>query len=472
MGTQNIDTNRNTRKPRILVFFCLLALLLTACSSSAPTSKSPEPTPESAGQPQVGSHPPIILRVVERNEVVNGFLWTYQDIYFTDPDGDATTMTYAVTSSSVTYPLDIPDEPIKASAEEQKGEALFTASWVCGMKLNLVVEDRIMDRAGNLSEPVPFTMSCVAPQPLDTKPLLVLGLSMALPISLVLLLGFWLVFRKRPAERVPALRSMILISLLFMFLKFLQLVFHEGGHALYPLGCGLPITLYIHPFTFSGFSTRPGFVSSVLYNILGSATAILVVLLISLPFWRRRSPALLPLVMLFPFIAFNDGINVMGIMGGMSGDFVYVAQLTGLPAALFLVLGFLIFCIGLLSLFSLFPLAGLDPRDNKALFVLPAAIFLWSTLSLLVAYLFVPGSPIDLEYFMGRDIIIAANTSVILYLILGVFLAVLYVTLFRKLYPRLPAWLRAETVDLAWKDLRLPAILWTASLVIGLMIVI
>jgi hypothetical protein len=28
--------------------------------------------------------------------------------------------------------------------------------------------------------------------------------------------------------------------------------------------------------------------------------------------------------MLFPFIALNDGINVMGIMGGISGDFVKV----------------------------------------------------------------------------------------------------------------------------------------------------
>jgi hypothetical protein len=38
------------------------------------------------------------------------------------------------------------------------------------------------------------------------------GLSMALPIALVLLLGFVLLFRKRPAERLLALRSMVLCS--------------------------------------------------------------------------------------------------------------------------------------------------------------------------------------------------------------------------------------------------------------------
>jgi len=184
-------------------------------------------------------------------------------------------------------------------------------------------------------------------------------------------------------------------------------------------------------------------------------------------FWKRRSLALLPLVMLFPWIALSDGYNVMGIQD----DFRNLVQSTGLPAAPFFILGALIFCIGLISLFSLFPLAGLDPGDNKALFVLPAAMFLISTVSFLVEHLFVPGSPIDLEYFMGREILLGAN-SFIPMLILGIFLTALYITLFRKLYPRLPAWLRTEIVTLTWKDLRLPGILWAVSVVIGLIIVI
>jgi len=183
-------------------------------------------------------------------------------------------------------------------------------------------------------------------------------------------------------------------------------------------------------------------------------------------FWKRRSLALLPLVMLFPWIALSDGYNVMGIQD----DFRNLVQSTGLPAAPFFILGALIFCIGLISLFSLFPLAGLDPGDNKALFVLPAAMFLISTVSFLVEHLFVPGSPIDLEYFMGREILL--ENLFIFWLIFGIVLAVLYVTLFRKLYPRLPAWLRSETVNLTWKDLRLPGILWAVSVVIGLIIII
>jgi hypothetical protein len=260
---------------------------------------------------------------------------------------------------------------------------------------------------------------------------------------------------------------MILIFFLFMVLHFLYLILHEGGHSLYLLVRGVPITLYVHPFMFSGFS-RPIIDSSIWKDILGSATAFPLGLLISLPFWKRRSLALLPLVMLFPYVALMDGINVMGIMGG---DFVNMVQSTGLPAAPFIILGALIVCIGLISLLSLFPLAGLDPRDNKALFVLPAAFFLWSALSFLVAHLFVPGSPIDLKYSVGPEIMLGAN-SFILLLIFGIFFAVLYVTLFRSLYPRLPAWLRTGTVNLTWKDLRLPGILWAVSVVIGLIIVI
>ena len=157
---------------------------------------------------------------MERQEVVNGYLFYYQDIYFTDPDGDAAAMTYDTTSSSLIYPLKFPDTPIEASAEEQRGEALFIETTTCWQKMELAYESRIQDRVGNLSEPVLMTMSCTAPQPLDTQPLLVTGLSTAVPIALVLLLGFWLLFCQRPAERLPALRSMILLFFLFMLQKF------------------------------------------------------------------------------------------------------------------------------------------------------------------------------------------------------------------------------------------------------------
>jgi hypothetical protein len=336
----------------------------------------------------------------------------------------------------------------------------------CWQKMELSYTLRIRDRAGNLSEAVPFSISCAAPQPFDTKPLFMAGISQLIPLGLLLGLGFWLLIRKRPGERLSTLRSTVLMFLLFMLVVFSWGVLHEGGHSLYLLAQGIPVTLYVHPFSFSAFSRPivPGM--GIWKDILGSSAALPVSLLISAPFWKRRSLALLPLVMLFPVSAMGDGFNVMGFFG----DFWNLVQLTGLPAPLFWVLGALILSIGIIAFLSLLPLAGLDPRDNKALFVLPAAMWLISALSLLVAHGFVPGSPINLEFFAGQEILRSVNGFYFLYF--GIGLAILYVTLFRRLYPRLPAWLRNETITPAWKDLRLPGICWAVCVVIGLIIVI
>lgn len=455
-----VGAGGNFQMLRTLACICLLALVLPACS---PVPASQAPVPVSS---QAGGHPPVIVRVEDRKQVIDGSLWFFQDIYFMDADGDAEAITYRLTSTSLTYPPEFTDDPIEAPAEEQKVEALFTMPAKCWQKLELSFESRIRDRAGNLSEPVLFNMSCDTAPAIDTRSLLLAGLSTALPIALVLLLGFWLLFRKSPEERLPALRSMTLIFFLFMQLRFFHLVIHEGGHAIYPILNGAPTTLYVHPFFFRGFSRPLIFGSGIWKDILGSAAAIPVGLLIFALFWRRRSVALLPLVMLFPFIAMTDGINVMGIQD----DFRNLIQSTGLPAAPFFIAGGLIFCTGLLSMLSLFPLAGMDPRDDKALVVLPAAMFLISALSFLVEHLFVPGSYIDLEYFMGKEIL--SDNLFIPWVGIGIVLAVLYVTLFRKLYPRLPGWLRVETSPLSWQDLRTPGMIWAASVVIGLIIVI
>ncbi len=450
---------------RNLAFIILFSLLLVACSSSTPASQPPVSISQLSSQSPADSHPPVILRSEEREEIIDGFLYIYQDIFFTDPDGDAVAVTYHQISSSLTYPIKFTDDPIEASAEEQSNEALFTVVGRCWQKLELAFESRILDQAGNVSEPVTFRMSCTTPPAVDTRTLLINGLSMAIPVALLLVLGFALLFRKNPSERLPALRSMLLFFCLVLLFRFIQLILHEGGHALYLVARHIPFTLYVHPFDISGYN-RPAIDSSVWKDILGSVIALPLSLLISLPIWKRRSTALLPLVMLLPYVAINDGANILGL----EGDFRNLVQTNGLSPIPFFVLGGLIIIFGIVSLFSLLPLLGLDPKDKKSLFVLPAALFLWSALSFVVAILFVPGSPIDREYFLGREILAGANTFLFTAL-LGVFLAVLYLTLYRKIQPRLPAWLRSEKVQPTWKDLRIPGLLAAFSVIIGLIII-
>jgi hypothetical protein len=440
----------------------VLTLVLAACSPSAATP----PAQETAVQPQAGSHPPVILRVEQRQEIINGSAVLFEDIHFLDPEGDVVAATYQVTSFSPGFSLVFADALVDVPVEQQKAGAIFTEVTGCWQRLELVYQVRLQDQAGNLSEPVQVSLSCTTPPQVDSAALLSSGLIVLLPAGVVLLLVFLFLFRRLPGERLPALRSTLMFVLIFMTVYFFQGVLHEGGHSLFLLGGGIPVTLYVHPFFFSGFSRPIIPASGALYDILGSVTSLLLSLAVSFSVWKRRSPALLPFVFLFPYSALGDGFNVMGFMG----DFQNVVQKTGLPAILFLLPGALIFCIGILSFLSLLPLFGLDPNGNKALFVIPAAMWTISCLSLAVAHVFVPGSPIDLEYFAGREILLSVNNFLFLYI--GIVLAILYVTVFRRLYPRLPAWLRTDSVELTWKDLRLPALLWACTVAIGLIVVI
>lgn len=59
----------------------------------------------------------------------------------------------------------------------------------------------------------------------------------------------------------------------------------------------------------------------------------------------------------------------------------------------------------------------------------------------------------------------------IVQMVIWTLLAVLYVTLWPRVHPRLPAWLRTETVSLTWKHLRLPGLLAAISVAMGIIII-
>ncbi len=116
--------------------------------------------------------------------------------------------------------------------------------------------------------------------------------------------------KKIPLALTAAIQSTLLLFCLLFLLRFMGLILHEGGHALYLLLRGFAITLYVHPFAFSGYA-RPMVDFSVWTHVSGSAVAIPAALLISLPFWKRRSLSNLPFLMLFPWVAFNDGMYML-----------------------------------------------------------------------------------------------------------------------------------------------------------------
>jgi hypothetical protein len=186
--------------------------------------------------------------------------------------------------------------------------------------------------------------------------------------------------------------------------------------------------------------------------------------------WRRRSTFNLPLVMLFPWNAILAGVGVVYIPA-QTGDYYNIMALTGLPGWALYAAGLLLVLLGIHLFMSVLPLAGLAPTDGRSLLAVPAALLLWSLISLPVAYLVVPGSPIDVRFGLGEDTLMTARMTPILAGVMGVLIGALYVSLYRWLQPRLPARLRSDMVDLAWRDLRLPAVLCGVSVIAGLAII-
>lgn len=267
------------------------------------------------------------------------------------------------------------------------------------------------------------------------------------------------------------IRSTLLLFCLVFPLNFLTFILHEGGHALYTLAQGESIQIfYIHPFSFAGYALPIPTRGSASFHAMGTVVSILVSLLIFVLLWKRRSITNLPLVMLFPWVAILAGVGIIYIPA-QTGDYFNIMQLTGLSEAVFYVPGILLIIAGIFFFVSHFPLLGLPLGNWRTLIVVPGGLLLWSLLSIPAAYLFAPGSAIDLQFQRGREIIQTANNAPFTAGIVGLLLAIVYISLYRWIHPRLPAWLRTKTVSLKWKDLRLPTLQAASCMVIGLLII-
>lgn len=276
---------------------------------------------------------------------------------------------------------------------------------------------------------------------------------------------------KRLISRLsPNIQSGLLFFCVLFSVQFLFLLSHEGGHALADVFQGHEIRLlYVHPFYFSGYARANIYFDRVLNHAAGPFLGMLVPLLIFIPLWKRRSVVLLPLLMFFPWAAIETGTNVTQI--SQTGDYFNIIRLTGLPEAVITVPCLVLLFVGMFFFVFLLPLLGLSPKDWRTLLALPAAVMLWSGASILAAHLVVPGSPIDVIYYEGADVIQTAEGVWPRGVLLVMLLAIIYLTLYRLLYPRLPSWLKSGMVQVCWSDLRIPALAAAACVIVGVILI-
>jgi hypothetical protein len=278
---------------------------------------------------------------------------------------------------------------------------------------------------------------------------------------------------KTSSTLVSTFQSTLLVFLLFFPVTFIYLFLHEAGHALVHLIDGVPVRfLYAHPFSFIGFVRPGGDYYSIWTHAAGTLLELLVSGVIFILLWKRRSFYTLPFLLVFPWSALYNGLGGIFDTLGRTGDDYNILRITGWSPTGFYVFDLILIAVGIFFLSSLFPLLGLAPEYKRSLFVLPAGIVLYSLVGVTVAHLLIPGSPIDLQYQVANQIITSANVRPIFMGAVGILLGIVYITLYRSLYRRIPVSLRTEGVSLSWRVFWYPGLLFVISLVLGFMVIL
>lgn len=269
-----------------------------------------------------------------------------------------------------------------------------------------------------------------------------------------------------------AVRSAVLVFLLMFPLTFIHLLVHEGGHALVNLFYRVPNTsIFIHPFSFSGFSRPMLDYHNVWMHLGGPTISILVALILYLIFWKRRNYSTLFILVYIAWTAFWEGLGFLDILGG-GGDFYNVTRVTDLPVGLFFAIDLILFIIGIILFVTLIPLFGLRSGDLKTLWVFPAGMGLYGVVSLAAANVLAPLSPYLIQYDLVKETLTSASFRPVLMAVAGLLFAGVYVTLHRAAARKLPTGMHTAYRPLAWRDLRGPAGLALISVAIGIPIIL
>ena len=101
----------------------------------------------------------MIDSVELREDLSTGSLLIYQDISFHDAEGDVYYIDFVLVSDLPN--IQTQDGAIRTSSEEQKSGAILTGTWTCGDgDYQVTLQATILDRAGNRSNTIEYTMFC------------------------------------------------------------------------------------------------------------------------------------------------------------------------------------------------------------------------------------------------------------------------------------------------------------------------
>lgn len=181
-----------------------------------------------------------------------------------------------------------------------------------------------------------------------------------------------------PSSRLTLLKAALLFmgsaAFAYCFCAFL----HEGGHLIANEAVGSPRTgMSLHPFgeNYNLYLNEDGTYwdgnpedkdAGLRWAIRGASGPVfnlLVGVTIGLLFWKKRSPALLPFLMIGCWALLIEGYPMLEQAFGGGGDWYAVINGAGVPKALVVLLGAIFFAGGCIWMLQLLPLAGISAQD-------------------------------------------------------------------------------------------------------------
>jgi hypothetical protein len=161
------------------------------------------------------------------------------------------------------------------------------------------------------------------------------------------------------------LKITLLLAAAFTFALLLGELVHDSGHYFCHLAYGNTwIKVQFDPFGgthIMGAGELPADILGVT-SLVGPLSNLILGVLCSTTLWRFRKPILLPLLLWGPVSMIQEGVTcTLGFLTP-GGDAFWISKL-GIPAALIVLFGMIIFICGIISVALLLPLAGFQDDE-------------------------------------------------------------------------------------------------------------
>ena len=268
------------------------------------------------------------------------------------------------------------------------------------------------------------------------------------------------------SSRLPLLKSILLFMGASFFAFLLSVALHETGHYLASIILGVPERGIVLNHFGQNYNIYLGDLDVALgttgRHAFGGASGMLfdlfITLTVSLLLWRKRSPALLPLLLLGSYALLHESVSMImevieypNACDGCWSDWVSVMRF-GVPPGVVALLAAVMLAAGCIWLLQLLPLTGITAQDAfwRRLVVLMTGIPLLFLCAVIYQTLF--GVDYYVPAWRGWLLMESVRKSKIIYTAASAGLTAIITPLHRPLFPWLDRLSHTPAAQVRWRD--------------------